>query len=409
MEKLTALYYPTILIPKGTWLNYTLLYWEQLASIKPQSWTDNVENAYIDKQEVNPSYVGPSANFRLETNWVNTWDHPEWFLSIPECKDLEKAGYLRTIRPEKLVQDFSKWRKFEHEFKKIINSRRNLPKCGQHRRAIDETWIQTDKMSHDLGNYLMLKKLVCKEIQHKDNLDYYLFERETGEIYMSLLARYLADNDSKTTIPLTNFDNCWETNYKPTSKEKYACANVLMNLPVPNEEVSLDKILEFRKKNHLDFVKLHDDISNLEQRVRKLENESDVEDECKKYIRSITIDVEKLKQKFDDDQIKTISSSIRACLSKQALEEGVESGIGINALFSLTTGLPVTLTSIAVSGFAGILGQGGIRICDDWVHSKTRENAELRDCPFSYFYKAESTGIITLGPQRRRSLKRIAI
>ena len=102
MEKFTALYYPTILIPRGTWLNYTLLYWEQLASIRPQSWIDNVESVYLDKQENYSIYTCPSGNVRVnETEWMNTWGRPDLFLSIKECKDLEKAGYLRTIRPEK--------------------------------------------------------------------------------------------------------------------------------------------------------------------------------------------------------------------------------------------------------------------------------------------------------------------
>jgi hypothetical protein len=403
MEKLTALYYPTILIPRGSWLNYTLLYWEQLASIKPQSWIDNVENVYLDKQDDHSIYSDPSGNFPIEKNWVNTWDHPDWFLSIRECKDLEDAGYLRTIKPEKLVHDFDKWKKFEHEFKSIINSRRNLPKCGQNRLSIDETWIQTDKISQDLGQFLILKKLVCKEIQQKDNLDYYLFERETGEIYMTLLARYLADSDSKTTIPLTIFDESWEINYKPIdNKQKFVCVNVMMNLPVPTETVSLEKILDFRKKNHPDFEKLQESIANLELRVKKMDNESDVEDECKKYIRNITIDVENIKQKFQDEQIKTISAAIRASLSKEELTKAAGSGLIVNKIFSMATGLPITPLTYAVASAAGIIEQSSLRIFDGWINNKTKENADLREFPFSYFYKAESSGIISLRPKRRK-------
>lgn len=342
---------------------------------------------------------------------MNTWDHPEWFLSIRECKELEEAGYLRTIQPENLVHDFDKWKKFEHEFKAIINSRRNLPQCGQYRQSIDETWIQTDKVSHDLGQYLMLKKLVCRELQQKDNLSYYLFERETGEIYISLLARYLADSDSKTTIPFTNFDKSWDINYKPTdNKQKFVCANVMMNLPVPIDTVSLEKILEFRMKNHTDFDKLRDSIANLELKVKNMDNESDVADECKKYIRKITIDVENIKQKFQDEQIKTISASIRASLSKKELAMGAGAGVLVNKIFSMATGLPITPATLAVSSAAGIIEQSSLRIFDDWINNKTKENAELRDFPFSYFYKGESSRIIDLSPQKRNfQFKRSAI
>ena len=401
MKKITALYYPTILIPRGTWLNYTLLYWEQIASIKPQSWIDNIESVYLDKKGDSLLYSDPSANVPIGNNWVNTWDHPDWFLSIKECKRLEDAGYLRTIKPEKLIHDSSKLDAFEHEFKTIINSKRNLPKCGQNRQPIKETWIQIDKVSSDISKYLMLKKLVFKEIQHKDGLAYYLFERETGDIYMSLLARYLADRDSKTTIPFTNFSKSWEINYKPSdNREKFVCANILMNLPVPIDTVPLEQILQFKESNNPDFVKLHEDIATLEQRVKYLDNETDVKEECKQYIRHITIDVEKIKQKFYDEQIKTISASIRSCLSKKALVTGAGSGLVVNELFSIATGLPITPTTMGISGIAGIIEQSSLRIFDDWVHNKTKENAELRDFPFSYLYKAESSGIISLNPKR---------
>ena len=315
---------------------------------------------------------------------------------------MKRQDIFERLGPKKMIQDFDKMKAFEHELKTIINSKRNLPKCGQNRRSIDETWIQTDKVSSEISQYLILKKVVCKDIQQKDNLTYYLFERETGDIYMSLLARYLADRDSKTTIPFTNFGKSWDINYKPTdNRQKFVCANILMNLPVPIDTVPLEKILQFRNQNHTDFEKLHRDIAILEQKVKRLDDETDVEDECKNYIRNITISVENIKQKFKDEQINSISASIRASLSKKSLAMGVGSGLVINKIFSMATGLPVNPITMTISGIAGIVEQSSIRIFDDWVHNKTRENAELREFPFSFFFKAETSGIIRLSPEKR--------
>jgi len=401
MEKLTALYYPTILIPRGSWLNYTLLYWEELASIKPQSWIDQVENKYLDERNVDAIYTGPSANVQERDNWMNTWNHPDQFLTIQECKNLEEAGYLRTIRPEKIMNDTHKLKSFEHELKAFINSRRGLPKCGQNRRVIDETWIQTDKVSHDISRYLILKKLVHKDTYTQDGLNYYLFERETGDIYMSLLARYLADCDSRTTIPFTKFLSSYDVNYKPTdNKQKYVCANILMNLPVPEDTIPLERILEFRRKYRPDFERFRNDIARLEQQVKRMDSDADVIDECENYIRHISIDVEKCKEHLIDERINTISASIRACLSKKELAKGAGSGLTINQIFSWAAGVPVTPMTMAVSSAAGIIENSALRIFDDWVHNKTRESAELREFPFAYLYHADLSRIINANSRR---------
>jgi hypothetical protein len=394
MDTFTALYYPTIQIPRGAFSNYFILYWEQIATIKPQSWTDTIESPHPYDDKLFRSFQAPTVNVYQYSKWISSWDNPEYFLSINECRNLERQGIIRAIRPEKLIYGDTKNQTFfENELKSIINERKNLPKCGQHRLPEHETWIQFDKVSYNAAELLINKKLVCKEIQNKDGLDYYLFERETGNIYISLLAKYLADIDSKYTIPLTNFDHFWDINYKPSlESKKFLCSNVMLNLPIPQGNIPLELIVKFRKKNSTDLSKLHRDIINLEQKVRQFDNQSDVEDEIKKYILTISNDVHNLEEKFSDERIPTILGSIKSCFSRDALIESAETGIIINSTFSMLSGEP--LLSGGMAGVAGVIGKSILEISSDWIDMKNKQRAELRDFPFSYVFKAKEENIV---------------
>jgi hypothetical protein len=103
----TVLYYPTVQLPRGSWLNQSILYWDQIATIVPQQW-DDLYNANQSYNEQNPlEYTDPTLNIFLEGQYVRAQDFNDRYITLKEHRELESEGINRTIRPERLIKQES--------------------------------------------------------------------------------------------------------------------------------------------------------------------------------------------------------------------------------------------------------------------------------------------------------------
>ena len=95
----TILYYPTVRLPRGPWLNQAILYWDQIGTIVPQRWDDQNRLHQSSSKHIPLEFTDPSANVYVNGNYVRDRDLDTRYLSLEECKELEDQGIVRTIRP----------------------------------------------------------------------------------------------------------------------------------------------------------------------------------------------------------------------------------------------------------------------------------------------------------------------
>ena len=85
----TVLYYPTVRLPRGSWLNQAVLYWDQIGTIVPQRWDDQFRLSKSPSRNVQLEFTDPTANIFINGNYIRDRDLNNRYLSLEETKDLE--------------------------------------------------------------------------------------------------------------------------------------------------------------------------------------------------------------------------------------------------------------------------------------------------------------------------------
>ena len=213
------LYYPNINIEDGVWLRNALLYWDQVSSIMPV-------------------------------------DETQYDLS-PEIQYLMTTEFFKATRPEEIILSESYDDFLDEARTKIIDYN---PNSSSGRRArmhssklevdIKNKIINNSKLSTDIIDLLNEKEY----IERSCDRNWYNIEQEISDIYMTVLAKYLADiNDNVTVI---GTDKSMFQNYAYSKDYSGNESNTRRNfmqyickmLPTPYMNVSIVDLLEFKVK-----------------------------------------------------------------------------------------------------------------------------------------------------------------
>jgi hypothetical protein len=213
--KKTVLYYPTIAIPTGPWLRKALLYWDEVGSIVPEQWERD------HKYPADIVYLKSEGEF---------WGAPPRTLySMIQSPILEAKRKSLDLEFRALVSSA--------EFKRLLGPGKPQLSKHIHSRHYSRQWgIYTGKMTHELYHFLEAKGLV--QVDRK-RPEWYLFEENTALLYMSLLARYVADVDLESTVVGTDLRLYEKLIYDSDSPGKgFACIDVRFRnaLPIPRDE-----------------------------------------------------------------------------------------------------------------------------------------------------------------------------
>lgn len=351
-QKRTALYYPTINVPNGPWLRQALLYWDEIASIVPQEWDNTVLIPYS-----------------------------------PDIEYLQSEGEFRPIRPETIIEQrpFSEVRELENEFRDIVESEGYQFHLGPKKDWTIDSRVHTDKVSKGLFDYLTEKGLAKSSRKRKESLDWYLFERKTALLYMSLLAKYLADIDPQLTIPSTDREDYRDLVYLAKANTPgFACADILCKniLPVPQEGVSLTDILDFKHRRRTELLRFRALVDQFERDLTSANSIAEVRDVGVRFTESVERGVAELTDVLNDARISTTVGSLRSLVS-----------IKSPTFWSTVSVLAGKATKIAdfPIGYS-IVGLGIIGFIEIGCHLVDRKNeqrAKLRESAFSYLYYAK--------------------
>ncbi|MDP9048699.1 MAG: DUF6236 family protein, partial [Bacteroidota bacterium] len=290
----TILYYPTINIPNQSWLRHALLYYDEISSIVPQSWDNNT--------------------------LINLSDEIHYLID---------ENQFRAMKPEDLIFRQSNWEvfdEFKNEFmsivssahyKKFINFRRTVIFDGR-RNKIEESHqsrIHRNKTSALLYEFLREKELATIS----DDPEWLLFEENTALLYLSLLAKYLADIDGRDQTTIGTDHQAYEKlNFKKvndTTSFPVVSLSLDKILPTPKVNVPLEAIIDFKRRRADNLRHFKGILSDFQIKISKTQSQSEFKEACISFKELLTNGVNELNAVISDSRIEAVYKGFKSMIS----------------------------------------------------------------------------------------------
>lgn len=341
----TILYYPTIRITDPLWIRRNILYWDEISSIIPRelfNWSLEGQDSREIRMLHNRGIFYPTFPGEAFISQISKESFKE------EIVFLHQAGVIR---------------------KKIYRNIDTEDSIGIHFQKIPEELIQY---------------FINNDLAYQGGSDHWFFmHEETAYVYMSLLAKYLSNENTSQTKVIS--PGTGETKYaslllSPLKNETAIDGiSIAFNnlLPVPGVDVPLERILSF-KEDH------EDDLKAFRKKIYELHNIT------KNQVTSIN-ELNDAMGQFSDDLI-----SERAKLSKsltnqdyslifQSVTSILGTTLALSNIFSENPSLLLT---------SGALVYGALSINNFLIASRNSKQDKLNENSFSYIYHAEKEGIV---------------
>ena len=346
--KRTILYYPTISIPTSDWLRRSLLYWDEIGSIVP---TDYEEKTLIPYS--------------------------------PDIQYLKEEGEFRPFRPEGAyrVEELMK------ELVSIIETPKFQNLLPRREMRSLHSRIHRDKASDNVVRYLERWGLAQRD---KEDSEWIRFENRTALLYMAILAKYLADEDSMATVPGTDLQEYESLIFEAMlPSDGFACltTNYLNMVPVPREDVPLSDIVEFKRKRRSELLEFRQQINEFHRSLRACQSKSDANDIAATFSEKITKELDNLKAAMDDSRLATVVGSLKTIIKLDSPALWATAGVMAGQATQVAN-VPIQWSVVGI----GILG--AIEIANFLSDKRNEQRATLRDSPFAYLYHAQREGIL---------------
>lgn len=294
----TILYYPTIKIKDGSWLRNAILYWDKVASIVPG----------YDYNEINS----------------------------PEIEYLQDVGIYKPIYPIDLGYDEVLCDQFCREVKeKLRQSRRN-------NKNVEITQIHREKIAMSQNQMLHINKTPDSILDFlkdegivMENCDgpWLNIKSSDAEVYMSILAKYLAkfegNTDIGTDLSAKFFKPHVRTHKREEEKQLYLDMALQEILPEPNiKGVPIQDIIDFRMEYGDELRRFRKRIEAFHDSLKwQTEDLEDMFEKTMRFKRDIEIDLQVIEDLLNQENIP-----FKHCSLRSLLPIGLTAGIGIAAL-----------------------------------------------------------------------------
>lgn len=290
-----ALYYPYINLTNKNWVKHALLFWDNISRIVPQS----VEP--MDSEDI--------IKIKEVSGFINDY--------YPERWDISRTFYdfSRELKPILESHTFFRDRYFEREYhhrqyrRDFQNRRRFFSELVQ----ANGSYIHVEKMDTRLKEYLFDIGLAIPGRNEWE--DWIKIDNEIGLLYMTYFAKSISKNNSLpivTDIELSfsvsiYFESPINSDYN--NQFEYKLGNLLIETIVPKNinNVSLDKILEIRRKYDGERVAFFNEISNLSNAIIGLDNANSLNDALHHHSKLILNETKNLEKLYNAHKIETIN------------------------------------------------------------------------------------------------------
>jgi hypothetical protein len=348
----TLLYYPTIDVPtSGVWIRKTLLYWDHIASIVPESYDGEL---------------------------------PREKRYSPEIQCLYKEGVFRPLSPGLLFGTSAAF-DLGSEIKSITQTERfkmGLP-TGRDR------WLNIpvyrEKVSSWIFKDLASRGLAAECLDIPDGEKFYFFEPNVYELYMALLAEYLAKVDEQVTTPGTDKQSSFDLGYAPTKlSQRSLCLSTHLRelLPMPKPEVSIRAILRFRSKHKSELLAFRAELEKIQETLSNCESTDEIRSELEKARSRIDLESIRLGRALKSSKISATLGSIQAFFKPTT-----PTIVGAAAIVakSTTPGGPLPVSWLIATS----IGSGALEVAAYLVKKKEERTAAVDKSPFAYFFLAD--------------------
>lgn len=371
----TILYYPTIDIPTNNWLRHSLLYWDEVSSIVPTSWGGN-------------SFINLST----------------------EIQYLMDERQFRPIKPEDLITKSDNWEHFENfqqefrdivsskQFKIFINRRRGNINHRIHSNKVEKNYrihsnkiesnyrVHSNKTSDSIYGFLKELNLADRDGEN----EWINFEKNTALLYMSLLAKYLADIDSNQTTIGTDYIIYEKFNFKKVSEsDGFPVVSFNLNniLPTPKPNVPFEKIIQFKKKRSDNLNHFKKNLSEFQSKIAKSKSQAEIKENAINFQETLLNGVNDLTAVLKDQRIDFGMKTLKSMINLKSPTMITAIGTAVASKSNLID-IPLNL------GIIGIASMGALELTTSFIDNRNKQTAKLRESPFSYIYYANKYGII---------------
>lgn len=344
--KRSLLYYPKINIEDNEWLRNAILYWDEVCSIVPRNCD---------------------------------------YLISPELQYLEQQDFYRALNPMDLfISDFRE--SFEDEVIKRLNYCINVKKDKAVN--IHKDKIMMPDMNTIINYHKMSNKLYC--FMEKNNLiqvhgnDVWLqMNSEVANLYMSILAKYLAKIDHNDVVigtdSTTNFMKAYN---KAINNNGEICLINVMDriLPSPSLTVPIEDLIKFKNTRRNELLHFREVIDEYESQLKKSEDTSELKHMMVLFSNKLEREISDVEKLMKENRIEYRLSSLKSLIEIQVP----------NALFILgqAFGSPRWITGLSLAT------NGALAIGTNILKLRKKQDEVFSNCGFSYLYYAKQSGII---------------
>lgn len=335
----TLLYYPSIDITNSQWIKSSILYWDSISSIVPR----NLQGKFLKSKTIQI----------LRDEGLYEPFHPDHHIE----------------REQGLTQEFIE----RHQSLKA----RRLLNPSQHTKGYYKVYYW--KFPEEARNYLLDHKYAIP------NREWLVLDRLDGLLYMSVLAKYLANQVTYMDItPSTDYLEYQDLAFKAVTAQNIAPgAQITLYgfLPTPREDVPIKKLIEFKRKREGELHRFQRLIDTYHNQLQSATESKQVNGIVRKFKEEMSHEVKDIRKIFDDHKIPTLLGAVKTLL-----------GIEVPALIAMMSSFADAIPSWLKVVGAGALGAISIRKYQLDVRNKQQEL--LSSKPYSYIYLAEKEGVI---------------
>lgn len=355
----TILYYPTIEVPtSGLWIRRALLYWDHVAAIVPGGYGN---------------FADENAIQRL----------------TPEMRDLYERGIFRPLNPGLLFMDAGiesallsdldrelQRPRFALVGKRVTRQKKNNSRLDPAKVFL----IYKDKTSARVFDKLNAVGLAAET----GDPSMYSFDFFTGQIYMALLAKYLAAKQTHPTIPGTDIGfllNRAHGKNVGANLEPILSATLSDTIPVPGPCISIQAILKFRKDHQAELLAFRTAVTDFEAQLSAVEEQTQIRDLTERFKERINREILNLEKALASSKMSMVLGSLQAFIKPTS-----PTLLGAAAVLA---GKATSLATVPIwTVIAGASVAGAIEVGTHLFNKVQDRRNALAGTPFSYLFLA---------------------
>jgi hypothetical protein len=311
----------------------------------------------------------------------------------PELRQLKEQGVFRAIAPDMLdmVQGWPVAHQCADEFEAIVSSPMFQAQLAATQWARRYVKVHRNKfVDMRIEPFLQTQGLLAQDHgdQQKHANEWCFVEEKSALLYMSVLAKYLADadmdvmapgTDIHTTVPGTDRQRYERLIYRTHDPQNsFPCVELHLQkiLPVPRQDVPIQAILDFKRQRETELLRYRGIIGKLQNELRQATDQSRTVQALESFKEEQKVAVTDLTAVLEEARIASIWGTVKTLIAAGVAKAGIAAIVPVEFL------LP------------GQIVAGLIAVAGCLVGNENKQRALQRESAFSYVYHARRAKIL---------------